>query len=295
MKKTNKKLTMAIAFGMALSYGTFAAIPISAQAANTTEVAVNVSLQQGTIDWTKGSSSDITAVGLGLPGNKGTAMARVAAVMDAQRNLLGVIKGVQIDSETLMEDLMVSSDVVRRNIAGVLQGAQVIDEGLNADGSYYVRMSVPLYGAQNSVAAAALPEVVKNVVPEPLPVVDVGTTPLPKEEVKKTRQTSYTGVVIDASGLGLRPTFSPVVYDTNGRAVYGISNIDADYAIANGMVEYKSRAGGNPLVVKAESVRGGANSSNPVNVVVSVKDADRILLANEKSGMLGNCAVVFVR
>ena len=81
-------------------------------------------------------------------------------------------------------------------------------------------------------------------------------------------------------------------------------NIDKDFAISKGMVEYyndlqtatvKSRAGANPLVVKAVSVRGGANSVNPVNVVVSVEDGDKILYANEKSGMLENKAVAFVK
>lgn len=73
-------------------------------------------------------------------------------------------------------------------------------------------------------------------------------------------------------------------------------NIDKDFAISKGMVEYyndlhtatvNSRAGSNPLVVKAVSVRGGANSVNPVNVVVSVEDGDKILYANEKSGIFG--------
>ena len=299
----SKKLTMAIALGMAVSFGGFTATAVAAPM-DSVEVAVNVALQQGTIDWTKGSDSKIEAIGVGLPGNKSMAMARVAAIMDAQRNLLGIIKGVQIDSDTLMEDLLVTSDVVKRNIGGVLQGAQVVAEGTNADGSYFVRMSVPLYGASNSVAAAALPEVVKNITPEPIPVVNVKATPLKKETIKKVQSSAYTGVVVDASGLGLKPTFSPIIYDTNGRAIYGINNIDSAFAIANGMVGYAnelgqatsgSRAGANPMVVKAESVKGGTNSTNPVNVVVSVEDADKILLANEKSGMLENCAVMFVR
>lgn len=301
---TSKKLAMAITLGMAVSFSGLATTTAIAAPMDSVEVAVNVALQQGTIDWTKGSDSNIQAIGVGLPGNKGTAMARVAAIMDAQRNLLGIIKGVQIDSDTLMEDLLVTSDVVKRNIGGLLQGAQVVDEGTNADGSYYVRMSVPLYGASNSVAAAALPEVVRNVVPKPIPVVNTKETPLKKEEIQQVQSSTYTGVVVDASGLGLKPTFSPIIYDTNGRAIYGISNVDSNYAISNGMVGYAndlgqatsgSRAGSNPMVVKAESVKGGSNSTNPVNVVVSVEDADKILLANEKSNMLGNCAVMFVR
>ncbi len=300
---TNKKLTMAVVLGLAVSFGGFSAATAVAAPGDSMEVAVNVSFQQEAIDWTKGSEAKIEAVGIGLP-DKGMAMARVAAIMDAQRNLLGIIKGVQIDSDTLMEDLLITSDVVKRNIGGILKGAQVVAEGTNADGSYFVRMSVPLYGASNSVAAAALPEVVKDIAPEPVPVVNVKKSPLKKEEIKRVQGSSYTGVIVDASGMGLKPTFSPIIYDTNGRAIYGIKNIDSTYAIANGMVGYANdlgqasgdnRAGSNPIVVKAESVKGGVNSTNPVNVVVSVEDADKILLANEKSNMLENCAVMFVR
>ena len=96
-----------------------------------------------------------------------------------------------------------------------------------------------------------------------------------------------------------------MIYDTNGRAVYGLRNLDKDMVISKGsMVDYYNvlqeatvgeRTGANPLVVKALGVRGGKNSVNHVNVIVSVEDADRILLANENSHMLENCAVAFVQ
>ena len=104
--------------------------------------------------------------------------------------------------------------------------------------------------------------------------------------------------------MGLTETFSPVIYDTNGRAVYGIENLQYDAIINEGMVSYSNaindatamqRAGNAPLIVKAVSLRGGNNSVNNVNVVISAEDADKILLANEKSHMLENCSVVFVK
>ena len=304
MKKIlGKKSIVALAIGTAFSFGV--SVPSYAVAAGNTGVSVNVSVDKGSIDWTRDSSSTVQAVGIGLPGHGGMAMARVAAVMDAQRNLLGVIKGVQIDSDTLMEELIITSDVVKRNINGLLKGAQVTEEGANPDGSYYVRMEVPLYGASNSVAAAALPEVMKNIQQEPIPKIDERNTPLPPQEIKTVRSNAYTGVIINAKGQGLSPTFSPVIYDINGRAIYGARNIDPDMAITKGMVGYasdahqamsgKSRAGSNPLVITAVSVRGGANSVNKVNVVVSVEDGDKILLANENSRFLNDGNVVFVR
>lgn len=298
----NKHKKLAAALGLALSLGVgFAPLAMADPVEDGIEVSVKVA--QSVVDWTKGSSSDVTAIGIGMPGNRGTAMARRGAVMDAQRNLLEIIKGVSVNSESTMEDLYVTSDIVKTRVDGVLKGAQIVEEGQNPDGSYFVKMRVPLYGSTGSLASAALPAIrPETEKPVPPPVVTEPT--ISREEVKAIQSANYTGVVVDASSLGLAPTFSPIIYDTNGRAVYGISNIESSVAINSGMVGYAnslanatsgSRAGANPLVVTAVEVRGGKNSSNPVNVVVSVEDADRILKANETGGFLSSGAVMFVK
>lgn len=114
----------------------------------------------------------------------------------------------------------------------------------------------------------------------------------------------FTGVIVDAKGMGLETTFAPAIYDVNGRIVYGLTSLNKDLAMSKGMVQYASdvqmaisdsRAAYNPLVVKALSVRDGRNSANKVNVVVSIEDAEKILVENEKSGMLDKLAVVFVK
>ncbi len=46
------------------------------------------------------------------PKGKAKLLAERAAVVDARRNLLEIIKGVYITSETVVEDYMVSSDIV---------------------------------------------------------------------------------------------------------------------------------------------------------------------------------------
>lgn len=256
-----------------------------------------------TVNWSKG---DITAIGVGYPpeemGLRGNSIARRAAMVDAQRNLLEITKGVQIDAETTVENMTVSSDVVNSKVQGLLKGAQIFEEGNLDDGGYYVKMRIALYGSTNSLASVAMAEYTKDIQPQEF--AEVEDTELSKKEVKQVKRAGYTGVIVDASGLGLEATFSPAILDTNGRVVYGIANVDKDIVISKGMVDYASaveeatvgnRAGDNPLVIKAVEVKGGKNSVNKVNVVVSVEDADRILLANEKSGMLDNLAVVFVK
>lgn len=309
MKKfVSKKKVAAAVLGLTLFGGMSLQSAVYAEAQNST-VSVDVQVQQNVksnVNWTKGADADITATGVGLPreeGPRGAALARRAAIVDAYRYLAEAIQGVQVDADTLMQDLVIQSDTVKTQVSALVKGARIVEEHVNADGSYSVTMSIPMFGS-GSVAAIAIPEVQKNVVPEPLPTVNIKETALPKQEVKEVKSSAFTGVIVDASGLGLQATFSPVIFDENGRGIYGMKNINPDFAISKGMVEYaanhsqamaNSRAGASPLVVKAVAVKGGRNSANKVNVVVSVNDGDKILLANEKSGMLQNCAVVFVK
>lgn len=311
MKKMISKKLLAAVLGLSLSVGTaYATVAVAAPApTNTTSVEVKVDVQQTAVNWEKGSAADVTALGVGLPpvnaGPRAVPLARRAAIIDAQRNLLEAVEGVQIDSETLVRDMAVESDVVKSQVHGLVKGARIIREGSNPDGSYFVEMSIPLFGATRSLAAEVLPAATQNIVQEPAPVVDLRTTPLTKQEVKEIKSVTYTGIVIDATGLGMEATFSPVIYDVNGRAIYGMQNIDKNMAISKGMVEYSNnlqaatggttRAGANPLVIRATAVKGGVNSVNPVNAIVSVEDGDRILLANANANIFGSCAVVFVK
>jgi len=285
-----------------------------------TRVNVNVRRQKGlglndVANWDKGDAADIVEMGTGAPNPKFTGvqarlMARRAAIVDCYRNLVARVQGVQVDAETTMENLMSTNDVVKNKMAGVIKGARIIQEGELQGGGYFVKMSMPMYG-NNSVAAATLPELMKSTPKaEPAEEVTVKTTVMPKKEfkqvVKEMKANSYTGIVIDASGKGLECTMAPQIIDTNGRAVYGKENIDVDFAVAHGLAEYKSnvvdatngssRAGKNPLVIKAVAVKGGANSVNPVNAIVSPEDADKILLAvaNDES-IFKRGAVVLVR
>jgi hypothetical protein len=217
-------------------------------------------------------------------------LARRAAIVDAYRNLAETIDGVQVDAETTMANLQISSDIVKTKVSGLIRGAKIIREQAMADGSYQVIMAVKLYGT-DSLASAALPttrDVRDFLAPAP-------------DYLRFDGNRAYTGVIIDARGLDLQATFSPGIEDVNGRSIYGSVNIDPNFAISKGMVDYAptpelvqeaenglSRAGSRPLIIRAVSV-----TRNNCNVVVSKEDGDRILAANQDSRFLRNCAVVF--
>ena len=89
---------------------------------------------------------------------------------------------------------------------------------------------------------------------------------------------------------------SPVIKTTAGEPIYGYKNLDSKKVIKNGMAGYAngydgnvSRAGSNPLVVKAVGV------DHYFNPVVNVADAQIILEENSYTHFLDNCAVVFIK
>ena len=48
----------------------------------------------------------------------------------------------------------------------------------------------------------------------------------------------YTGIVIDARGIQARPAMSPRIFDEDGKEVYGLANVDLEYAVKQGMSGY---------------------------------------------------------
>jgi hypothetical protein len=113
---------------------------------------------------------------------------------------------------------------------------------------------------------------------------------------------SFTGLIVDARGLGLETTFAPAIYDETGKPVYGVKELDTSLAISQGMVDYaptpdlvqdaqngKSRAGTQPMMIKAIGLK-----DNNRNILISTADAEKILTANQSINFLNKSAVVFL-
>ena len=250
-------------------------------------------------------------------------MARRAAIVDAYRQLAEQIKGVNVDADTTVENMMVTSDVIHTHVSALVQGARIIDEKTLGDGAYSVTVQVPMFGVSNSLAAAVIerpqvkesfPPVVPKVEPSvPRPATEYGFPSLPSTTAPSTQPIygpgssassapagraigGYTGLIVDCRGLGLKPVMSPVIKNAEGTPIYGYKNLDYDKVITNGMAGYTTdisraaRAGSNPLVVRAVSLDN--HNGNPV---LSVADANRVLIENGATGFLDSARVVFLR
>ena len=85
------------------------------------------------VDW---SDQKITVQGMGVaPTNARTAsqaymLARRAAMVDGYRQIAESVKGVNVDSESTVENMMVTSDVTKTKVSALIKGARVISVAL---------------------------------------------------------------------------------------------------------------------------------------------------------------------
>lgn len=70
-----------------------------------------------------------------IPPGQARLMARRAAILDAYRNLLELVKGIQIESGTTVEDFMLRDDRIRSRVEGLVKQARIVDEQYLEDGT----------------------------------------------------------------------------------------------------------------------------------------------------------------
>lgn len=274
------------------------ALPLTAGAAtasthaNALPAAVDQVGAYGSINWEQGA---VEAIGTGIPSRlakspaQARLMARRAAIVNAQRNLLETIEAVKVTAETTVQNFEATSDTVRTQVTGIVKGAKITDEQLLADGSYQITLRIDLF--DRGGLTEIITDAIKPAAPAPLPMPSAAYTPavLPV----------YTGLVVDVTGLPLVRAMSPVIYDDTGRAIYSHDNLIPAYAVSHGMLDYmctpedrrtlelgQSRAGTAPLVIKAAGLR-----DNNINIIISQADADKILAANTQDNFLPKAMV----
>ncbi|MCF6147728.1 MAG: hypothetical protein E3K37_03620 [Candidatus Kuenenia sp.] len=203
----------------------------------------------------------VVAKGMGISNAENPAqkkvLARRVAIVDAQRNLLEMIRGIQLDSKTIISDISELSEVIQSQINGTLKDAEVIDENWN-EGVYEVTMRAPV----GKLIHTLLKETKKNA--------DSKALSFPK--------ISYSGIVIDARGLKLTPSILVNIYNENGEKICG--PVHPVYRVSTkDLLSIKLEdTGNNPLKITAGNIREGNNT----DLIIANEDALKIseMMAN---------------
>lgn len=149
---------------------------------------------------------------------------------------------------------------------------------------------------------------------QPPPVTEPRGTPPPSIEIKAQTPTKaparaeenldlkkldYTGLIVDARKLGLRPALVPKILNERGELVYSTQSVGQQDIVRMGLVGYakdvnaaarNQRVTADPVVVNGLSATG----ERKTDVVVSNRDAQLILTTAPYTGYLKNGRVMVV-
>jgi hypothetical protein len=109
----------------------------------------------------------------------------------------------------------------------------------------------------------------------------------------------YSGLVIDARGIGLQPALAPRVLNESGSVLYGIGFARRQKVLMAGLVSYEadlelakamSRVAPHPLVVEAIAAKG----SEKVDVVIANEDGALLHCHPKHLQFMAECRVIII-
>jgi hypothetical protein len=206
--------------------------------------------------------------------------AEKAAKLDALRNCMEALKGVQLESGKTVGGALATDQALTGQVQGLVRGFKVVGAPRYfSDGGVEMDVEVPLDGAMSD-----------TLLPKPEKKDE------PKAEPKKKSEAEAVGtsLVVDARGQKLVPALAPRILDEAGKEVYGPATLGEKGRKAGGTVAYandlsaarasmKDRLGDRPFVVKAVRAQGS-------DLVISTADA--AALSNTDAAFLADARVV---
>ncbi len=231
-----------------------------------------------TVDWQR---RVIVAHGQGAPdlAASSPAAARIgaerAAQIDAFRNILETLKGVQVKGGQTAGSLMASDNALKASVEGLIRNFKVTDRKYFSDGGVELTVEMALDG---KLAELLLP---------------------PAATPTRTAQGTHdvgSGLVIVAKGLKITPALAPRILDESGKEIYGPEFVQPGALRANGIAgylssesaaEHSARVGDHPMTLKAVKAHGS-------DIVLSAADAAKLSDSQANLGFLTEGKVIIV-
>jgi hypothetical protein len=244
----------------------------------------------GNINW---QDQIIRSTGIGAPNPKMPLAAQRAGALEAAkrialRNILETVKGMAINSETTVENAMMSSDVINTQVSGIVRNFRVAATRYMSTGDVEVDVEIPLSGI---LTDALLPGQQGVMMPGQNFPIDPSFLP--------QQSGVFTGLIIDARGTGLRPAIAPRVLDEQGNEVYGSGYVSRDYAVQIGVIGYEkdvNRARLNERVADSPLIITGikASGTNRTDIVITNPDAQMVIAAAKNLNFMEQCKVMII-
>jgi hypothetical protein len=253
----------------------------------------------GSINWSKGT---LTATGLTEfedEADMAPSQPELAqrAYHFASCNMLDMLTRIRVDDHHRVSDLIKADPSLLAILDKMNRFATVLDQMHLPDGRVQVTLQAQISGA---FAQLILPVAIKQVETiKPMNIAASGPGGKSNDYSSQTPEV-YTGLIVDARGIGVQPAMVPLILDENGKELYGPAFISREYAVQYRTCEYVrnledgtanlARVGQRPIIIKGLR----AKSKDSCDILVSTADAARLRSVSAHLNFLKECRVIIV-
>jgi len=209
--------------------------------------------------------------------NRGRVNAYRRARERAIENMVRLVKGIRIDADTMLSDLLERNDAVQSRIVNLIASRVKVRE-------------FPVDFATSGCRVELYIGDLLHAVPYTYPSEEFPS------RIDNPIQTNYTSLIVDTRGLNVEPMILPSIFNEEGLEVYGRFMVDIRHATKYGIVVYadshdkamKSRAAGdNPYYTMAVREIKGCP-------VLAGRDVRKIFSGKDTMEQLKKCRVIFI-
>jgi hypothetical protein len=147
-------------------------------------------------------------------------MATRGAIVIAQRNLLEIVKGVEIVGETKVEDMITTNDYVYSRVEGVVKGAKQIGTAIERDGSIEVTLRMPIYSHKGIASVFGDKEIQKLHLKN-----GYKSNLMPHDETISGNLDPNKPLVFTLNGKKIDLSLFPVIVDDNNNVQFDFSKL----------------------------------------------------------------------
>lgn len=229
------------------------------------------------------------------------AVARRVALMKARRAIWASLQGLTVDNARTVEDLLQGNTNIGDELRGIVHNSRVFDSVRLGGGVQEVTVGIDIHG---ELARTVLPEMIW--VDQSQTVSSAGASQtagasasVANSQERQINARGFTGLVVDARGLKVRPAILPRFYDLEGSEFYGPGIADkamglqrglASYTVRLGSREMEERVGPRPLHLRAMGVKG----RHRCDLVLESVRAAQLLASPQTRESLRNCRVLIL-
>ncbi|HEX9652627.1 MAG TPA: hypothetical protein VGA99_02855 [bacterium] len=230
------------------------------------------------------------------------------AKISAEQNLLVALRQINLNANVQIHDMIDNQSISELDLSSLVQGFTVVDTRSMSDMSIEVDVELPLTGELlNLVLPKETGKAPLRLTSTPLcpccgqPWPERRAVPggikfiVPSEGHTTEKGLPFTGLLVDARDLELRPAVLSRICNEDGEEIYGVGFVTRQIALETGLVAFRKdrnlrdgRVGADPLIIRALKTTGALNS----DIVVSNSDALIIHAAAKSQNFLSQCKVV---